>query len=220
MHPQRTKHAKLHSTKLQPRIATVLYTICTIFTWGALCSPGNAKLQEQLRYTYYPFAAPTTPTTPETFTTQNNSSIYHAARTASNNAPRKDGSIPVAQAQWEMQLDYSMTQTARKCSIKNHVVKLDVTITLPQMQGGTPEQKDQFEKMFTILKSHEQQHYYITRQQMRIFDKMVESIPAATTCEKLQENINQLQTRYVELTDQQNEQFDITEGYREELYFP
>lgn len=160
---------------------------------AALVTPVRAEMQPSLTYVHYEVQ-------PEA-----NESLSDALYRQS--PIREEGRVYHGHTQWSIEWRFWWRETPnQRCRIDQVKVSVTARIRLPQLVGGTPAQRQRFDKYQAALNRHELGHYRLATQAGEAIDAHLRNLPSEASCRTLETVANEaghrIQRRYRELNDQ------------------
>ncbi|MCQ4347407.1 DUF922 domain-containing Zn-dependent protease [Pseudomonas stutzeri] len=133
------------------------------------------------------------------------------ARTLTHTSPiRQDGKTYHAYTAWRVSWEYRWTQEPDgACRIAEVATRLDTTIRLPRLDGGSPRQQEQFQRYVGALKEHELGHHQFGQRAAREVDDQLKALPAMSDCTRLVAAANRLAQRIVARVREEERTYDL-----------
>lgn len=138
----------------------------------AMAWPLKADVNESLEYKYYKANADSS---------RSLSSILNSATPI-----REDGKFFHGDAYWHIKWNFRWSEKPDgSCKISSVTTELTCNIQLPELIGATGEQRDQFKKYQSALRTHELGHCKIGKKAAAIIDSKILSLPEMSSCKDL-----------------------------------
>lgn len=127
-----------------------------------------------------------------------------------NSPIRHDGTTYHAYTTWLVIWRYSWrAQPDGSCRIDQVATDLHSTITLPRLDGGSPQLRERFERYLRALREHERGHYQIGRQAAQAIDQALQSMPPMADCQRLAKAANKLASRTIAQFRNEDRTYDL-----------
>ena len=165
--------------------------------WGLVWLVGvaSAEVSQQLRYNYYSVM----PRSGET--------LMSALSRSSD--IRQGGNIFHGYTRWSVYWYYNTEETAnRHCRLDEVRVEIEGSITLPQLDGGTPSMRRRFNEYVAALHRHELGHFAFAQQAGEEIDRALQVTGEATGCRELKDQANDSAYRILNRYQQQEDAYD------------
>jgi len=121
----------------------------------------------------------------------------------------EDGCIYVANTTWNVQWRFDWkTNDHGVCVVSASSTRLDVVITLPELQGGSERQKEAFERYRDALRRHELNHYRIAAEAAHKIDADLKNLPRMNSCQALESYANGISKSTLERYNEKNREYD------------
>ena len=157
----------------------------------------GAQVGDQLNYTYYEV------------------SVRPGALAPQINAqtPLRQDGVYYAHTRWHVQWRFRWTEGAGGCRFTSVNVDLRTEITLPRLNGASPQQAALFERFMPALREHETGHHRIAQEAARAIDARLRGMPAMDTCPALEAQANREAERILERYREKERQYDRDTGH-------
>jgi predicted secreted Zn-dependent protease len=171
---------------------TLLTFACALLPLAAV-----AQVGDQLSYTYYEV---------------NVRSGKLAPQINAQTPIRQDG-VHYARTQWNVSWRFRWNEGPGGCRFTSVNVNLRTEITLPRLNGASPQQAALFERFMPALREHETGHHQIAQEAARAIDAQLRGIPAMDTCPALEAQANRDAQRILERYREKERQYDRDTGH-------
>lgn len=122
----------------------------------------------------------------------------------------ENGCIYVANTAWNVQWQFDWKANDHgECEITDSSTRLDVVITLPELQGGNERQKEAFDRYHKALRQHELNHYRIAAEAARKIDTDLKNLPGMKSCKTLEAYANGVSRRTMESYNKKSRKYDL-----------
>lgn len=193
MNPRHSAFGSGTPAPTRPDRAHKLIVLCAL----ALALPASAEVTESFRYTHY---------------LANAIASESLEKTLNDASPHREGSeVFLGITDWNVgwQLDVWQNPDGH-CKVTKVDTRLSVSIDLPMLNGGSPGQVSQFEKIYAGLRVHELGHYAIAQQAAAAVDAKIRSLPEMPSCDSLTSAANEAGVRILDEYRRKDVQYDAT----------
>lgn len=186
----------LHCTAARRRRGSgVASALCAAFLL-AVALATHAEINERLDYTDYPVQGAHRGSLGPAL--DENSPIHYA------------GTTYHAYTTWLVSWRYSWrTQPDGNCRIDQVAIDLHSTITLPRLEGGSPQLRERFERYLGALREHELGHHQIGRQAAQAIQQELQAMPPMADCRRLTAAANKLASRTIARFRNEERTYDL-----------
>lgn len=176
-------------------VARLSLVVATL-SLALVVAEARAEISETLSYTDYRVEA------------GHNQSL---ARALAHTSPiRHHGKIFHAYTTWRVSWQFHWNQEAEgTCRIVRVATSLDTTIRLPRLDGGSPSQRERFQRYLSALHEHELGHHRIGRQAALEIDQQLKSMPSLPDCTRLVAAANRLAQHIVTRYQDEERTYDL-----------
>jgi predicted secreted Zn-dependent protease len=100
-----------------------------------------------------------------------------------------------------------------RCRVTSTAIELTSNMRLPNLLGGSTQQRQAFYPYVSALRTHEFGHYQIGKDAADAIDRGIQGLPAASSCRELEQNANALGLRLLAEHQARERQYDQSTGY-------
>ena len=121
----------------------------------------------------------------------------------------ENGCIYVANTTWNVQWRFDWKANDHgECVVTDSSTRLDVVITLPELQGGSERQKEAFNRYREALRRHELNHYRMAAEAAHKIDDDLKNLPKMKSCQALESYANKISQSTLERYNEKNREYD------------
>ncbi len=122
---------------------------------------------------------------------------------------REEGKLYHGYTKWHVRWNFRWWREADgRCRITEVTTHLDLDITLPELEGGTPAMQERFARFREALSEHEDGHAQIARDAAESVDQDILDLPEMASCELLEETANQLGHEHLDAAGRKSKRYD------------
>jgi predicted secreted Zn-dependent protease len=100
-----------------------------------------------------------------------------------------------------------------RCRITSASIDLTSNVRLPNLVGGSAQQRQIFYPYLSVLRTHEFGHYQMGKDAADAIDRGIQHLPAALNCHSLEQSANDLGYSLLDEYRSRERQYDQTTGY-------
>lgn len=167
----------------------------TIAGWvlALLAGAAQADVQEKLSYNMYGFSA---------------RDGDNLGRVISDAFPVASERSSHGHTRWNIRWNARWSPDGKGCRVTSSTVTLDMTMTLPRMDAGTPQQRRAFDSYLPRLREHEMGHVAANRANARAADAWLRSLRIAGSCGAMLEEARAGFQTFIDRNREQNREYD------------
>lgn len=122
---------------------------------------------------------------------------------------REDGKIFHGHTKWQIRWAFKWWRDGDgRCRITANETTLDLDITMPELEGGSPAMQQRFRRFREALLEHEHGHADIARETAELIDSDILDLPEMDSCAELEAEANRVGHAHMRESKRRQQQFD------------